>query len=41
MQKIFKVRTYEIQITFGSKRLMSTGPQIWNNLPNELKSAEI
>ena len=28
------------QTTFGSKSLMSIGPQIWNGLPNELKSAE-
>ena len=28
------------QTTFGSNSLMSIGPQIWNNLPNELKSAE-
>ena len=28
------------QTTFGFKSLMSIGPQIWNNLPNELKSAE-
>ena len=28
------------QTTVGSNRLMSIGPQIWNNLPNELKSAE-
>ena len=28
------------QTTFGSNSLMSIGPQIWYNLPNELKSAE-
>ncbi len=28
------------QTTFGSNSLMSIGPQIWNGLPNELKSAE-
>ena len=28
------------QTTFGSNSLMSIGPQIWNNLANELKSAE-
>ena len=28
------------QTTFGSNSLMSIGPQIWNNLPNELKSVE-
>ena len=28
------------QATFGSNSLKSNGPQIWNNLPNELKSAE-
>ncbi len=28
------------QTTFGSKSLKSIGPQIWNGLPNELKSAE-
>ena len=28
------------QVTFGSNSLQSTGPQIWNDLPNELKSAE-
>ena len=28
------------QTTFGSNSLMSIRPQIWNNLPNELKSAE-
>ena len=26
--------------TFGSNSLMFIGPQIWNNLPNELKSVE-
>ena len=28
------------QTTFGSKSLKSIGPQIWNDLPNEIKSAE-
>ena len=28
------------QTTFGSKSLKSIGPQIWNGLPSELKSAE-
>ena len=28
------------QTTFGSNSLMSIGPQIWNGLPNELKSVE-
>ena len=28
------------QTTFGSNSLMSIGPQIWKNLPNELKSAK-
>ena len=28
------------QTAFRSKSLMSIGPEIWNNLPNELKSAE-
>ncbi len=28
------------QTTFGSKSLMSIGPQVWNGLPNEMKSAE-
>ena len=28
------------QPTFGSSRLKSIGPQIWNTLPNELKLAE-
>ena len=28
------------QVTFGSKSLKAMGPQIWNCLPNELKSAE-
>ena len=28
------------QTTFGSKSLMSIGPQIWNGLTNEFKSAE-
>jgi len=28
------------QTTFSSKSLRYIGPQIWNNLPNELKSAE-
>ena len=28
------------QVTFGSNSLRSLGPQIWNGLPNELKSAE-
>ena len=28
------------QVTFGSKSLKATGPQIWNCLPNELKSAD-
>ena len=28
------------QTTLGSKSLMFIGTQIWNNLPNELKSAE-
>ena len=28
------------QTTFGSKSLKSFGPQIWNGLPSELKSAE-
>ena len=26
------------QTTFGSNSLMSIGPQVWNDLPNELKS---
>ena len=28
------------QTTFGSKNLKCIGPQIWNGLPSELKSAE-
>ena len=28
------------QVTFGSNSLRSLGPQIWNGLPNEIKSAE-
>ena len=28
------------QVTFGSKSLKTIGPQIWNCLPNELKSAD-
>ena len=28
------------QVTFGSKSLKAIGPQIWNSLPNELKSAD-
>ena len=28
------------QVTFGSKSLKAMGPQIWNCLPNELKSAD-
>ena len=28
------------QITFGSNSLQSLGPQIWNGLPNDMKSAE-
>ena len=28
------------QTTFGSNSLMAIGPQIWNGLPNELKSAD-
>ena len=28
------------QTIFGSNSLMSIGPQIWNNLPSEMKSAE-
>ena len=28
------------QTKFGSNSLMSIGPQIWNGLPNEIKSAE-
>ena len=28
------------QVTFGSNSLESVGPQIWNGLPNEMKSAE-
>ena len=28
------------QVTFGSNSLQSLGPQIWNGLPNEIKSAE-
>ena len=28
------------QTTFGSKSLKCIGPQIWNGLPNELKSAK-
>ena len=28
------------QTTFGSKSLKCIGPQIWNGLPSELKSAE-
>ena len=28
------------QVTFGSKSLKAIGPQIWNCLPNELKSAD-
>ena len=28
------------QVTFGSNSLQSLGPQIWNGLPNEMKSAE-
>ena len=27
-------------VTFGSNSLRSLGPQIWNGLPNEIKSAE-
>ena len=29
------------QTTFGSNSLRSLGPQIWNRLPNDIKSAEI
>ena len=28
------------QVTFGSNGLRSLGPQIWNGLPNDMKSAE-
>ena len=28
------------QVTFGSNSLESLGPQMWNGLPNEIKSAE-
>ena len=28
------------QVTFGSKSLLSLGPQIWNALPKEIKLAE-
>ena len=28
------------QVTFGSKSLLSQGPQIWNALPKEIKLAE-
>ena len=28
------------QVTFGSNSLRSLGPQIWNGLPNEIKTAE-
>ena len=28
------------QVTFGSNSLESVGPQIWNGLPNKMKSAE-
>ena len=28
------------QVTFGSKSLKAIGPQIWNCLPNEIKSAD-
>ena len=28
------------QVAFGSNSLRSLGPQIWNGLPNEIKSAE-
>ena len=28
------------QVTFGSNSLESVGPQIWNCLPNKMKSAE-
>ena len=28
------------QTIFGSNSLMAIGPQIWNGLPNELKSAD-
>ena len=28
------------QVTFGSNSLRSLGPQIWNGLPNDMKSAE-
>ena len=28
------------QVTFGFNSLQSLGPQIWNGLPNEIKSAK-
>ena len=28
------------QITFGLKNVRSLGPQVWNELPNNMKSAE-
>ena len=28
------------QVTFGSNSLESVGPQIWNGLPNKMKSAK-
>ena len=28
------------QVTFGSNSLRSLGPEIWNGLPNDIKSAE-
>ena len=28
------------QVTFGTKNLESLGPEIWNNLPYHMKSAE-
>ena len=27
-------------VTFGSNSLRSLGPQVWNGLPNDMKSAE-
>ena len=28
------------QVTYGSNSLRSLGPQVWNGLPNDMKSAE-
>ena len=50
-EKIFKLRSshyssrnpYDLrqnQVTFGSNSFESVGPQIWDGLPNEVKSTE-